>query len=60
MLIPICTYGKDVDILATDTLNRGEWDGWAHKPGLNPPKPDPQSKPLYGTVCALSITIVVC
>ncbi len=23
MLIPICTSGKDVDILATDTLNRG-------------------------------------
>ncbi len=22
MLIPICTFGKDVDIFATDTLNR--------------------------------------
>ncbi len=33
MLIPICTSGKGVDILATDTLNR-EWDGLSHKPGL--------------------------
>ncbi len=24
ILIPICTSGKDVDILATDTINNGE------------------------------------
>ncbi len=25
MLIPICTFSKDVDIFATDTLNRGSY-----------------------------------
>ncbi len=34
MLIYICIYGKDVDILATYILNR-ECDGWAHTPGVS-------------------------
>ncbi len=33
MLIPNCTSGKDVYILAMDILKQ-TWDGWAHKPGL--------------------------
>ncbi len=59
MLIPNCMSGKDVDILATDTLNRGSgivgpitW--------FNPPKPGLQSKTLCDTVCALSIAIALC
>ncbi len=58
MLIPNCTSGKDVYILATDTLNRGNGTvgpiTW-----FNPPKPGPQSRALCGAVCALSIAIVL-
>ncbi len=54
MLIPICTSGKDVYILGTDTLNRGSGMvgpiSW-----FNPPKPCPQSRAFCGTVCAFSI-----
>ncbi len=46
MPIPNCISGKDVYILATDTLN-------------SPPKPGPQSRALCGTVCALLIVIVL-
>ncbi len=58
MLIPNCTSGKDVYILATDTLNSGSgvvgpitW--------FNAPNPSPQSRALCGAVCALSIAIVL-
>ncbi len=62
MLIPNCTSGKDVYILATDTpaytLNRGSVTvgpiTW-----FNPPKPGLQSRALCCTVCALSIDIVL-
>ncbi len=56
MLIPNCTSGKDIYILATDTLNRGSGTigpinlVCSTKPGL-------QSSTLCGTVCALSIAI---
>ncbi len=54
MLIPICTSGKDVDILGTGTLNRG---GGTVGPitCFNSPKPGLQSRAHCGTVCALSI-----
>ncbi len=58
MLVPICTSGTNVDILGTDTLNRGRrmvgpitW--------FNPPKLGPQSRALCGTVCALPIATVL-
>ncbi len=37
-LIPICTSGKDVDILATHTLTRGNGTA-GHITWFNPPKP---------------------
>ncbi len=53
MLIHNCTSGKDVYILATDTLNRGNgmvgpitW--------FNPPKPGPQSRALCGPLCIIN------
>ncbi len=58
MLIPNCTSGKDVDMLARDTLNRGSGTvgsiTW-----FNSPKPCLQSRALCGNVCALSIAIVL-
>ncbi len=50
--------GKDVYILVTDNLDRGSGTvgpiTW-----FNPPRPGPQPTALCGTVCALSITIVL-
>ncbi len=58
MLIPNCTSGKDVYVLAMDTLNRGS--GTVGPIIIfNPPKHGPQSRDLYGVVCALSIAIVL-
>ncbi len=58
MLIPNCTSGKDVHILATDTLNRGSGTvgpiAW-----FDPPQPGPQSRALCGAVCTLPIAIVL-
>ncbi len=52
-LIPNCTSGKDVVILATDTLNRGNgivgpitW--------FNQPKPGPHPRALCGTINSYS------
>ncbi len=54
MLIHTCTSGKDVDMPATYTLNRGSVTvgliTW-----FNPSKPGLQSRAHCGTVCALSI-----
>ncbi len=60
MLIPNCTSGKDlvVYILATYTLNRGS-GRVEHITWFNPPNSDPQSRVLCGTVCALSIAVVL-
>ncbi len=54
MLIHICTSGKNVDIFATDTLNRGS--GMVGPINLvYPPEPGLQSSALCGTVCTLLI-----
>ncbi len=56
MLIPNCTY------ICLYTCHRfskqREWDSWAIT-WFNPHKPCPQSRALCGTVCALSITVVL-
>ncbi len=58
MLIPNFTSGKDVYILATDTLNR-----WSRTVGpitwFNPPKHGLQSRAICGGVCALSIAVIL-
>ncbi len=51
MQIPTCTSGKDVDILATDTLSRGSGLGGP----INSTKPGLKSRALCGNVCASSI-----
>ncbi len=58
MLIPGCTSGEDVYVLATDALGwgvgrLGPWT-WC-----GPPGPGLQSRALCGAVCALSIAIVL-
>ncbi len=57
MLIHNCTSGKDVNILATDTIDRGS-GMFGPITWFNPPKPGPQSRALCGVVCALSIAII--
>ncbi len=52
MLIPICISGKDVDILATYTLN--SWDSWAHKPGLTHLNMVHSPGPLWFCVCIIN------
>ncbi len=53
MLIPNCTFGKDVYILAKDILNRGSGTvgpiAW-----FNPPKPGLQSRAICDTVCTIN------
>ncbi len=52
MLIPNCTSGKDVYILATYTINRvGQLGPYTW---FNPPKPGLQSSALCGTVCIIN------
>ncbi len=60
MLIPNCTSCKDVYILAKYTLNR-ENGTVVPITWFNPPKakPSPPFRALCGTVCALSIAIVL-
>ncbi len=52
--ISICASGKDIDIFATYTLNKGS--GTVGPINLvYPPKPGPQSRAICNTVCILSI-----
>ncbi len=55
IVIPIYTSDKDVDITCHIYYKERGWHGWAHKSGLNPSKPGPQSRAFCDTMCALSI-----